>query len=145
MCFHSLSYWHFWLGFFLFLSMCCGALESLRDKLKLCSTRGLGWMCRKCHHQDTFSSRPPWQSLYKLPAGTTISNDNEWDVQRVSVHLSDTHWWLIKPQKCVVCRCLKNPGSWEVSISGYIGSPRCGAKRDLRCHTQSDVSSWTRR
>lgn len=67
-----------------------------------------------------------------------IMNGN---VQHVSIHLSDTLWWLIKAQKCVVWPRLK-PGCCNLSISRCIGSLRYRAKRYLGCHALSDMSSW---
>lgn len=83
------------------------------------------------HHTNSQQARP-------FPM---IMNEN---VQHVSIHLSDTLWWLIKPQKCVVCHRL-NSCCRNLSISRCIGSPRSRAVRHLGCHALSDMSSWARR
>lgn len=151
--FFSLSYWHFltihfcesverftWQQsspseFFLAQASCWAELKLFNIVWNLAirtPLRGPSTVSPHCNHCTNS------QQAWPFPM---IMNGN---VPHVSIHLSDTHWCLIKPQKCVVWPCLK-PGCCKLSISRYIGSLRYRAKRNLGCHALSDMSSWVQR
>lgn len=75
-----------------------------------------------------------------------IMNEN---VQHVSIHLSDTLWWLIKPQKCVVWQRL-HPGCCNLYLD-VLAPQGTGLKEILAAtpyqtcrHGHNDKGLWFR-
>lgn len=150
--FPFLSFWHFWL--YIFVNMCSRALDSSIPLPVILAQSSCGAVLQLFNLVWNLAIRTPLRGPSTVsPHGNHCTNSQQAQpfpmimnesVRRVSLHLSETLWWLRKPQKCEEWHRL-DPGSCSLSLSRCIGSLRYRAKRGLSCPTLSDMSSWAQR